>query len=116
MKKATYNPWENILQGLEARAAQEVPPRTLSLWQLYMHKKKAEIQEEFNQRWEAADLPDAYNLSFRCKIARELLKLESPEYVAELELELKETSLEPNEAAEGEGSGDDDISMDDQEQ
>ena len=81
-------------------------PRVLTAWQLYMHKKRDAIQQEFERRWASTGWPDSHMLKFRCELARQLLEAEGPVYCAELQAELDEMNEAEKEGLPNDGSED----------
>jgi hypothetical protein len=87
-RKSTVNRTSNTaFQGwLEGFRRPANPPRKLALHKFYMQQEdfKDAVQELFDQRWPNAGLEKKEALSFRCKLAQELLDVEDPEVVEEL--------------------------------
>ncbi|EIW53635.1 uncharacterized protein TRAVEDRAFT_52755, partial [Trametes versicolor FP-101664 SS1] len=84
------NPWTEVLAELVNREEPPPPPRQLAPWQLYMSKKKPEIDAELEERRAAEDTPRERVLALRSLIARELLAEETEEYRAALQTECEE--------------------------
>ncbi|KAH9890403.1 hypothetical protein C8Q73DRAFT_613013, partial [Cubamyces lactineus] len=86
------NPWADFLAELKSnRALPPTPSRQLAPWQLYMSKKKDDVDRLTAERCLAEDTPESLVLAVRSDVARELLAKETAEYRKALQVECEET-------------------------
>lgn len=71
-----------------------------------MSKKPAEIKAVFDEKWPTSGLDPEHAVAFRGKIARELLALEAPEYLIELQHEIQAMGLDDENEGDGAPSPD----------
>ncbi|KAI0323655.1 hypothetical protein GY45DRAFT_1219394, partial [Cubamyces sp. BRFM 1775] len=86
------NPWADFLAELKSKhALPPAPSRQLAPWQLYMSKKKDDVDRLTVERCLAEDTPESLVLAVRSDVACKLLAKETAEYRKALQVECEET-------------------------
>ncbi|KAJ7713536.1 hypothetical protein B0H16DRAFT_1743245 [Mycena metata] len=101
------NPYGGWLLGFQRRAK---APKKLPLYKFYMQQEgyAEAVEELFGERWPSAGLDKKHALTFRCKLAQELLEAEPQEVIDKLVAQQQEEYDEEVEAQNADNIGDPD--------